>query len=282
MGKIVETKGSVFKIKRFSIHDGPGIRTSVFMKGCPLNCIWCHSPEGISPEIGIWYDKSLCIACGECVKACPEHALNLNTNTEPLIQINNTQCSLSGYCINKCPTGALQFTGSEISVSRIMSEIEKDILFYKKSGGGVTLTGGEPLYQPEFSFEILKSCKKKNIHTAIETCLFCEQDTITKIADAVDLFIIDMKIHDNLQHILYTGKSNIIIRENFRYIAELGKEILVRTPLVDNITNTQENLAAIARFVHSIRSDIPIENMEYNPLAENNYKRLGIPFLLKN
>lgn len=282
MGKIVETKGSVFKIKRFSIHDGPGIRTSVFLKGCPLNCIWCHSPEGISPEISIWYDKSLCIVCGECVKACPEHALKLSTDAEPFIQINNTLCCLSGNCINVCPTGALQFTGSEIMLSDVMNEIEKDILFYKKSGGGVTLTGGEPLYQPEFSIEILKSCKKKNIHTAIETSLFCEQDTLTKIADNVDLFIIDLKIYDNLQHILYTGKPNIIIKENFRYLTGLGKGILVRTPLVDNITNTQENLAAIARFVHGIRSDIPIENIDFNPLAENNYERLGIPFLLKN
>jgi pyruvate formate lyase activating enzyme len=181
-----------------------------------------------------------------------------------------------------CPTGALQFTGSEIMLSDVMNEIEKDILFYKKSGGGVTLTGGEPLYQPEFSIEILKSCKKKNIHTAIETSLFCEQDTLTKIADNVDLFIIDLKIYDNLQHILYTGKPNIIIKENFRYLTGLGKGILVRTPLVDNITNTQENLAAIARFVHGIRSDIPIENIDFNPLAENNYERLGIPFLLKN
>jgi pyruvate formate lyase activating enzyme len=181
-----------------------------------------------------------------------------------------------------CPTGAMQFTGSEIMISDIMNEIEKDILYYKKSGGGVTLTGGEPLYQPEFSIEILKGCKKKNIHTAIETCLFCEKDTIAEIADYVDLFIVDMKINDNLEHTYYTGKPNIIIRENFRYIAVQGKEIIVRTPLVDEITNTQENLAAIAGFVHEIRSDIPIENIDFNPLAENNYKKLGIPFLLKN
>lgn len=282
MEKIVETRGTVFKIRRFSVHDGPGIRTSVFLKGCPLNCIWCHSPEGISPEIGIWYDKSLCIACGECVKACPRNALELVTGTEPFIQINHILCNLTGNCINMCPTGAMQFTGSEIMISDIMNEIEKDILYYKKSGGGVTLTGGEPLYQPEFSIEILKGCKKKNIHTAIETCLFCEKDTIAEIADYVDLFIVDMKINDNLEHTYYTGKPNIIIRENFRYIAVQGKEIIVRTPLVDEITNTQENLAAIAGFVHEIRSDIPIENIDFNPLAENNYKKLGIPFLLKN
>jgi pyruvate formate lyase activating enzyme len=163
-----------------------------------------------------------------------------------------------------------------------MNEIEKDILYYKKSGGGVTLTGGEPLYQPEFSIEILKSCKKKNIHTAIETCLFCENHTIAEIADYVDLYIVDMKINDNLEHTLYTGKPNIIVKENFRYIAAQGKEIIVRTPLIDKITNTRENLDAIEGFVHEIRSNIPIENIDFNPLAENNYKKLGIPFLLKN
>jgi len=281
MGKITETKGSVFKIKRFSIHDGPGIRTSVFLKGCPLNCIWCHSPEGISPEIGIWYDKSLCIACGECVKVCPGNALKLITDAEPFIQINRALCSLTGNCINFCPTGAMQFTCSEIIISDVMNEIEKDILFYKKSGGGVTLTGGEPLYQPAFSNEILDSCRKKNIHTAIETCLYCEQNVVAEIADYVDLFIVDMKIFDNIQHTVYTGKQNIIIKENFRYIAARGKEILVRTPLVDSITNTRENLTAIEEFVHEIRNDIPIEHMDYNPLTENNYKRLAIPFSLK-
>jgi pyruvate formate lyase activating enzyme len=244
--------------------------------------VWCHSPEGISTEIGIWYDKSLCIACGECVKACQAKALCLKSDIEPSIQINHTICILTGDCINVCPTGALQFTGSEISVSDVINEIEKDILYFEKSGGGVTLTGGEPLYQPEFSIEILKSCRQKNIHTAIETCLFCEENIIAEIAEYVDLFIVDMKVFDNIQHTLYTGKPNMIIKKNFRYIAALGKEILVRIPLVDDITNTQENLAAIAGFVNETRSDIPIENMDFNPLAENNYKRLGIPFLLKN
>jgi pyruvate formate lyase activating enzyme len=155
------------------------------------------------------------------------------------------------------------------------------MLFYRTSGGGVTLTGGEPLYQPEFSMYVLDLCHKKNIHTAIETCLFCERATIEKIIDHVDLFIVDMKIYDRDQHILYTGKSNEIIKENLRYIAGSGKSILVRIPLIPNITDTQDNRNAIKKFVDSIDSSIPHEYISYNHLAGNNYKKLGISFFMR-
>jgi len=282
---MTETEGTIFKIKRFSVHDGPGIRTSVFLKGCPLDCIWCHSPEGISSEISVWYDQSLCIACGECVKSCTEKALELVSHSEPksqpLVIINRKLCRLNGDCVKICPTGAIQFTGSKIGVFDVMNEIEKDILYYRISGGGVTLTGGEPLCQPDFSRNILEECKKSNIHTAIETCLFCERETITHISDFVDLFIVDLKIFNLTQHIRYTGKSNEIIKENFKYIAKSGKPVLIRIPMINGITDTEENKNAFERFVHDINSRIPIEYLSYNPLAENNYKRLGIPFLLK-
>jgi len=281
MVKATETEGNIFKIKRFSVHDGPGIRTSVFLKGCPLNCIWCHSPEGISSDISIWYDSSLCIACGKCVKACPESALELSNDAEPYININRKLCAVTGDCIRTCPTGAIQFTGSLTRVSDIINEIEKDILYYQVSGGGVTLTGGEPLYQPDFSMEILKACMKKNIHTAIETCLFCDRETIAAILQYVDLFIVDMKISDITEHIRYTGKSNKIIKENFRYLAESGKSIMVRIPMINNITDTEDNKNDIINFVHKGERKIPVEFVSFNPLAENNYKRLGIPFLLK-
>jgi pyruvate formate lyase activating enzyme len=150
------------------------------------------------------------------------------------------------------------------------------------SGGGVTLTGGEPLYQPDFSLNILKECKRKNILTAIETCLFCEKETVAKISDFVDLFIVDMKIFDNIQHIFYTGKSNDIIKGNIRFLAESAKSILVRIPVIPKITDTEENKKACVRFVHDIDEQIPVEYISFNPLAENNYKRLGIPFLFKN
>jgi pyruvate formate lyase activating enzyme len=270
--------GIIFKIKRFSIHDGPGIRTSVFLKGCPLNCIWCHSPEGINSDIAIWHDNSLCIACGQCVQACPNSALKLSKGSESIINIDRELCALSGDCVNVCPTGAIQFTGYNINVTDIISEIEKDILYYNESGGGITLTGGEPLYQPDFAAEILKASKRKNIHTAIETSLYCEKETVNRISDYVDLFIIDMKIFDKSKHLHYTGKSNDIIKDNFEYLAKSGKSIIVRIPLIPDITDSEENKNAIEKFVHGIDKRIPIEYISYNPLAENNYKKLGIPF----
>lgn len=281
MEKVIETEGIIFKIKRFSVHDGPGIRTSVFLKGCPLNCVWCHSPEGISSDITIWYDQSLCISCGECIKACPNNALSLVSQPEQFIQIDRKSCYLTGDCVKICPTGAIQYTGSKNTVSDVMNEIEKDMLYYTTSGGGVTLTGGEPLYQPEFSKKILEECRKRNIHSAIETCLFCERSTIEKIIDLVDLFIVDMKIFDRDMHIRYTGKSNDIIRDNIRYLSESGKSILIRIPMVENITNTEENKNSIRSFINSIDKKIQIDYLSYNPLAENNYKRLGIVFSIK-
>ncbi|MGC1391084.1 MAG: glycyl-radical enzyme activating protein [Bacteroidales bacterium] len=284
MDNLTETNGTIFKIKRFSVHDGPGIRTTVFLKGCPLNCIWCHSPEGISPEITICHDQSLCIACSECIKSCPEKALNFVTEPEsqsqPLININRKLCTLSGDCVNVCPTGAIQFTGTKTSVSSVIDEIIKDLLYYRMSGGGVTLTGGEPLFQPDFSAEILGACRKRKIHTAIETSLFCERETLSSISDFVDMFIIDLKISDPIQHIQYTGKSNESIKENFRYIAKSGKLVIVRIPMIEGITDSEENKNAIQEFVKKTDSRIPIEYIPYNTLAENNYKRLNVPFLL--
>jgi pyruvate formate lyase activating enzyme len=182
--------------------------------------------------------------------------------------------------VKTCPTDAMQFTGSIATESEIISEIEKDILFYQMSGGGVTLTGGEPLYQPDFSASILEACKKKNIHTVIETCLFGEIEAINRISDFIDLFIVDLKLFDPIQHQYYTGKTNETIKENFRFLAKAGKDILVRIPLINGITDTDDNKNSIINFVHEINRKIPIEYINFNPLAENNYKRLDIPFFL--
>jgi len=281
MEKAIEAKGIIFKIKRFSVHDGPGIRTSVFMKGCPLNCIWCHSPEGISPEIKIWYSQNLCITCGECVRSCPQKALSLVADPVSRISIDRAACNVTGNCVSVCPTGAIQFTGYEISVPEIISEIEKDIRYFMVSGGGVTLTGGEPLNQPAFAMAILRGCHERNIHTAIESCLLCDRVTLAGVLDFIDHFIVDIKIFDTETHIKYTGRSNEIIKENFRFIAGSGKKITVRIPMIENITSTDSNIKSITDFVNSVRSDIEIEKIEFNPLAGNNYERLGIPFLLK-
>ncbi len=281
MGNQYDIEGVIFKIKRFSLHDGPGIRTSVFLKGCPLNCIWCHSPEGISNEITIWYNINTCIKCGLCVDACPENALSLIAEELSYISINREYCKLSGQCVDICPSNAMQFTGYKISVPEMLVEIEKDITYYKASGGGITLSGGEPLYQPEFSAALLKECMKRDIHTAIETSLFCEKDVVEHISDYVDLFIVDLKIFNSDQHNIYTGKHNMIIIENFKYIASIGKNIIVRIPLVNDISDHEENITAISDFVNDTRKDITIEKIKFNPLAGNNYRKLDMPFFLK-
>ena len=272
--------GTIFKIKRFSIHDGPGIRTAVFMKGCPLQCIWCHSPEGIGTDITVWHDQSLCIFCSECIKACPENAVELSPVPKPLISINRNLCKNSGNCAEVCPSNAMQFTGYVKRVSEILDEILKDKLFYDTSEGGVTLTGGEPLFQPGFSEALLKACNLNDIHTSVETSLFCDKEAIEKILDYVDLFIIDLKILDSDKHKYYTGKPNEIIKDNFRYIAFAGKPIIVRIPLVANLTDNQDNKDSIMRFIHEIDETIPVEFIIFNTLARNNYDKLGISYLL--
>lgn len=280
MVTVSEPGGMIFKIKRFSVHDGPGIRISVFLKGCSLNCVWCHSPEGIDPTVSIWHNSSVCIGCAKCVSVCPPEALRLVTGDNNNIIIDRKLCHLSGECVKNCPSGAISFTGSRISVSDVVNEIEKDILFYKVSGGGVTLTGGEPLYQHDFAFNILAACQIRDINTAIETSLFCELETILRMLQVVDLFIVDLKIFDPDMHRKYTGKSNEIIKSNFQVIAKSGKQVIVRIPMIKGITDTPENLYSIRKFVNATDNSISIEYINYNSLAENNYKRLGIPFLL--
>jgi pyruvate formate lyase activating enzyme len=216
------------------------------------------------------------------VESCPEHALEMTGDSLRSVELNRNFCKQTVKCVSVCPTGAIQFTGESISVSNIMDEILKDRLFYENSGGGITLTGGEPLFQPEFSVSILKHCRKNKIHTAIETSLFCEKDILDIFSEYVDLFIVDMKIADSLQHRKHTGKGNETIRKNFSYLAVSGKEILVRIPLIPGITDTETNKTEIAEYVNSFNRIIPIEYLDYNPLAENNYKRLNIPFLLQD
>jgi len=272
--------GTIFNIKRFSVHDGPGIRTSIFLKGCPLQCVWCHNPEGISPEISIWYNKSICIACGKCVDVCPTKALTL-TKTDRPIEINYKKCNVTGNCVKICPTGALQFTGYSSTVTDIMSEIRKDSLFYKTSGGGITLTGGEPTNQPRFCLELLKACKKEAIHTAIETCLYSERAVLESLIKYVDLFIVDMKIFDPFDHVKYTGKLNEMIKDNLGYLVRCKKNILVRVPLIKNITDNKKNIEEIEKFVSGLDPEIPIEYLNFNPLTKSKYQKLSVPFSLE-
>lgn len=271
-------RGTIFDIKRFAVHDGPGIRTTVFLKGCPLVCRWCHNPEGIESEIQLWYHEGRCIRCGQCVDACREQALRADPLGSPFIQIDRERCTLNADCLRKCPTHALEWDGREMSVSDVMEEVEKDRLFYEMSGGGVTLSGGEPLYQPKFCLAILQACKAQNIDTALETCLHTPPEVLEAVMSHVDHFLVDIKLWDAQKHGDYTGKDNALILKNFSYLAGRHPDITVRIPLIKEFTDTPDNIAAIERFVCSVRPDIPIEKLEYNPLTPNKYRRLGKEF----
>jgi glycyl-radical enzyme activating protein len=271
-------RGTIFDIKRFAVHDGPGIRTTVFLKGCPLACRWCHNPEGIESEIQLWYHESRCIRCGLCVDVCREKALRAEPSGRSFIQIDRERCTLNADCVSRCPSHALEWAGREVSVGEVMEEVAKDRLFYEMSGGGVTLSGGEPLQQASFCREILQACKDRGLSTTVETCLHAPRETVDAMIPLVDHFLVDLKLWDGQSHQQYTGKDNKLIHENFRYLAARHLHVTVRIPLIENLTDTADNIEAIEKFVFSVNSDITIEKLDYNPLTPSKYRRLGKEF----
>jgi pyruvate formate lyase activating enzyme len=264
--------GKIIDIRRFSIHDGPGIRTTVFLKGCPLRCEWCHNPEGLENKLNLWYFENKCIRCNSCISACQNKALTIQEAPLPYIIIDQGKCSNAGSCVAVCPTTALSFDGKELSSDDVVKVLINDRLFYNQSGGGITISGGDPLYQFEFSLEILKACKGELIHTAIETCLYAKREILEKFIPCVDYFIIDLKLFDSDVHERYTGVRNELIKSNFEHLASQKVKILVRIPLIPGITDTKENIKNISSFVNNVNKEIPIELMNYNPLAENKYR----------
>lgn len=271
-------KGMIFDIKRFAVHDGPGIRTSVFLKGCPLSCSWCHNPEGVTSEVELWYNENRCMQCGQCVLACDFQALQARENESPFIQIDRQRCQGSYACTQICPTSALETVGRKMSSNEVMTEIEKDRLFYDTSDGGMTLTGGEPLFQSEFCLELLRNAKERGISTSLETCLYASRSVLESVIPFVDHFLVDIKIWDTQKHRQFTGRDNTEILKNFRFLAEQHQQITVRIPLIKDITDTPGNLEAIAQFVMSVNRNIPIEKLDYNPLTPSKYQKLGRSF----
>lgn len=270
--------GTIFDIKRFAVHDGPGIRTTVFLKGCPLNCIWCHNPEGIAPNINLWYFENKCIKCHHCIHSCQNHALSIQEKPDKHIGINHLKCSKAGTCVLVCPTGALSFDGKQITSDEVVKALLDDKLFYEQSAGGITLSGGDPLFQPDFSLEILKACKSLGIHTAIETSLYTRVEILEKFLTTVDLFITDLKIFDTTMHEKYTGVPNELIKSNIRFLADHKANMLIRIPLIPGITALDNNIKEIASFIYQLRPDISIELMNYNMLTESKYRIMNKPF----
>ena len=275
-----ESTGVVFNVQSYSIHDGPGIRTVVFLKGCPLSCVWCSNPESqrIDPELGIMYDR--CTSCGECVRKCPQGALSLSDSGT--IEIDREKCIVCGICEEACPYNARKVFGRETSLENLMSEIEKDMPFYIRSGGGVTFSGGEPTLQDTILLPLLSACKEKFIATAIETCGFIrDREKLGKILQLVDLVLYDIKCIDEEMHKQFTGVSNRIILENAKYIASTEKKMIIRIPVIPGFNATVEEMKKIARFTADLKTVTEVNLLPYHELGKGKYKMLQMQYNLK-
>lgn len=276
---ISEKQGLIFDIKRYAIHDGPGIRTTIFFKGCPLNCWWCHNPEGIEHYQELMYFEYQCMHCGTCYEVCLENAIEFDESPK----IKRELCTLCGDCSSSCPTTALRMVGEIISVDKVISEIEKDILFFDNSEGGVTFSGGEPLYQNTFLLELLKEFKNKGIHTTLDTSGFASKKVFASVVEYVDLFLYDLKLIDENEHIKYTGVSNSVILDNLRFLADKRKaeDIIIRFPVIPNITDTNKNVEGILDFISSLKGIKEIDLMPFHDVSEK-YYRLDKEYKIKN
>jgi len=264
--------GLIFDVKRYAIHDGPGIRTTVFLKGCPLRCAWCHNPESWEPAFEHSFRGDRCTGCGLCVAACQHGAL---TGEGAEMSLDLTQCVYCGACAEACPSEAREIVGRQVSVAELIAEIERDVLFFDQSGGGVTFSGGEPLAQPEFLVAMLAECRTREIHTTVDTCCHAPWELIDAIRERVDLFLIDIKQMDPAEHERVTGVSNALILQNVRQLARHGAEIIIRLPLTPGVNDAPANIAATGQFVASLGNVTQIDVLPYHPLANAKLPRLA-------
>lgn len=263
--------GLVLNIMRFALHDGPGIRTTVFLKGCPLNCWWCHNPEGRAGKTEVTYFAERCIRCGDCVRACPKGALELN---EQVIR-DSRLCRQDTRCVEVCPTGAQEVLGRYMTVPEVMGEVLKDQVFFDESGGGMTLSGGEPLLQADFAGELLAACRSHRIHTVLDTCGFAEWQELDRIRENVDVFLFDLKIMDPVQHQRFTGVTNDRILASLRLLAERQSAVIVRIPVIPGVNDGEDNLAAVSGFLSPLGLR-RIDLLPYHRIAVGKYSRLGL------
>lgn len=264
-------KTKIFEIKKFAVHDGDGIRTTVFLKGCPLKCVWCHNPESISFEPQLAYYKNKCTNCGTCVKACPEGAHLLQSGMHIF---DRTLCKFCGKCENACFNNALTLYGKDMSVEEIMPILLEDKDFYETSGGGITLSGGECLMHPEFCAKLLKAVKSEQINTAVDTCGFVSKEALDMVIPYTDVFLFDLKAFDEDVHIKCTGQSNKIILDNLKYIDQQGKDIEIRIPYVPGFNSSQ--IEKIAKFISTLKNITKVRVLPYHNFAGSKYSSLDM------
>jgi pyruvate formate lyase activating enzyme len=268
--------GTVFSIKRFALHDGNGLRTTMFLKGCPLRCPWCQNPEGLTRDISLIYYPKRCFGCGTCISACPEQAISWKKGTkEKSVGIDHDACTLCGICIDACPANALVINGWEISCETAVEELLKDRTFFTQTGGGITLSGGEPLMQPDFACCIAQRCHEEGINVAIETSLQTDRNTISRLLPYIDTWFTDLKIAHAEDHRKIIGFDNQAIVDNLRFLVSKGACIVIRVPLIPGFTDQDENITALAVIIAGLDPQPPVELLSFNPLPAQKYQLLG-------
>lgn len=263
---------NISNISRCSLHDGPGLRTVVYLKGCPLHCMWCHNPETISTKKEIMFRPEKCICCGRCLEVCPD---SYRIKDEK-IDFQRGNCKGCGKCAEECPSTAISIAGNTMTVDEVFTEIAKDAPYFSESDGGVTFSGGECLMQADFTAALAKKCKEANISTAIESAFFVPYANVEKVLPFIDFVFADLKIPDAQQHQKYTGASNTLIIENIRKISHIHKHITVRIPLIPGVNDSEESMAAFARIIDTFGSGIiGVELLKYNYMAGSKYRLVG-------
>lgn len=264
--------GWIFDVKRFSIHDGPGIRTTVFLKGCPLRCLWCDNPESqqIEPQILFWKDR--CLGCDACLDACPQSAIAVDARGRKTVL--SDRCDLCGACLEACYAEALEQVGCLVTVEEIVSLVEADAPFYEQSGGGMTLSGGEPLAQPAFSRRLLEESRRRGIHTAVETCGHAPWEVWETLLPHLDLILYDLKTVDAAKHRRLTGLSNQLILENLRRLAQADGHVIIRRPVIPGCNDDPQGMHALARLVKKLNRVDEVHLLPYHRLGESKYQQL--------
>ncbi|MBP1926608.1 pyruvate formate lyase activating enzyme [Sedimentibacter acidaminivorans] len=264
----------IFNIQKFSVHDGPGIRTTVFLKGCPLRCLWCHNPESQDINKEILYDNKKCVLCGKCKEVCPTDAITIEDGK---LTTDKDKCNYCGECVIYCMYGAREVVGRRYSVDEVMKEVMKDKIFYDQSNGGVTLSGGEPLIQIEFVEELLRKLKEEKVHTAIDTSGAVSFEILERAAKYTDLFLYDLKLIDDDKHKEYIGASNKDIIDNLVKLSKIHSNINVRMPIIGNIN---DNIAHIEKTIELLK-ELNIKKVNllpYHSIAKHKYEKLGLVY----